>query len=107
MPELNERQAVHELTERRFDRKLALRSVGKYIKRWVLTPQKLPPKAYEQQPAALRNWLEEDFPATLAQARVQGAEIHWGAESGVPRRTSLRRRRRQGRFPISLVLVRP
>jgi hypothetical protein len=107
MPELNERQAVHELTERRFDRKLALRSVGKYIKRWVLTPQKLPRKAYEQQPAALRNWLEEDFPATLARARVQGAEIQWGAESGVPRRTSLRRRRRKGRFPISLVLVRP
>ena len=48
------RQAVRELIERRYGRKLPVRSVGKYLKRWGFTPQKTLRKAYEQQPAAVR-----------------------------------------------------
>ena len=34
------RQAVRELIERRYNRKLAIRSVGLYLERWGFTPQK-------------------------------------------------------------------
>lgn len=77
------RQAVRELIERRYDRKLAVRSVGKYLKRWGFTPQKPLRKAYEQQPAAVRKWLEQDFPAIRSRAKLEGAEIHWGDETGL------------------------
>lgn len=50
------RQAVRELIQRRYDRELHVRSVGKYLKRWGFTPQKPLRKAYEQQPAAVRKW---------------------------------------------------
>jgi transposase len=40
-------------------------------------------KAYEQSPAAVKKWLDEDYPALAQRARAEGAEIHWGDESGL------------------------
>ena len=40
-------------------------------------------KAYEQSPAAVKKWLDEDYPAIAARAKAEGAEIHWGDESGL------------------------
>jgi len=77
------RQAVRELVERRYNRKLALRSFGLYPERWGFTPQKPLRKAYEQWPEAVRKWLEEDFPAIQARAKTEGAVIHWGDETGL------------------------
>jgi len=77
------RQAVRELIQRRYDRKLAVRSIGKYLKRWGFTPQKPLRKAYEQQPAAVRKWLDEEFPAIRSRAKAEGAEILWGDETGL------------------------
>lgn len=77
------RQAVRELIERRYNRKLAIRSVGLYLERWGFTPQKPLRKAYEQRPEAVRKWLQEDFPAIRARAKAEGAVIHWGDETGL------------------------
>ena len=77
------RQAVRELIERRYGRKLAVRSVGLYLKRWGFTPQKPLRKAYEQRPEAVRKWLQEEFPAIQARAKAEGAVIHWGDETGL------------------------
>jgi hypothetical protein len=77
------RQAVRELIERRYERKLAVRTIGLYLKRWGYTPQKPLRKAYEQQPAAVRKWMDEQFPAIRARAKSEGAEIHWGDETGL------------------------
>lgn len=77
------RQAVRELIERRYDRKLAVRSVGLYLARWGYTPQKPLRKAYEQNPEAVRKWEQEEFPAIKARARREGVEIHWGDETGL------------------------
>ena len=57
--------------------------MGKYLARWGLTPQKPMKKAYEQSPAAVKEWLDEDYPAIAARAKAEGAEIHWGDESGL------------------------
>ena len=77
------RQAVRELIERRYDRKLAVRSIGKYLKRWGFPPQKPLHKAYEQRPEAVRKWLEEEFPRIRSRAKAEGAEILWGDETGL------------------------
>jgi hypothetical protein len=40
-------------------------------------------KAYEQSPAAVRKWLDEQYPVIAACAKAEGAEIHWGDETGL------------------------
>jgi transposase len=77
------RAAVAQLVEQCFGIRLAVRTVGLYLSRWGFTPQKPMKKAYEQSPAAVKRWLELDYPAIAARAKAEGAEIHWGDESGL------------------------
>ncbi|MCC6839103.1 MAG: IS630 family transposase [Flavobacteriales bacterium] len=77
------RQAVREMIQGRYNRKLALRSVGNYLKRWGYTPQQPLQKAYEQRPEAVRKWLEEEFPEIKERAKAEGASIHWCDETGL------------------------
>jgi transposase len=77
------RAAVAELIEHRFDIRLPVRTMGSYLKRWGFTPQKPMKKAYEQSPAAVKKWLDADYPVIAARAKAEGAEIHWGDESGL------------------------
>ena len=77
------RAAVAELIEQRFGIKLQVRTMGLYLARWGFTPQKPMKKAYEQSPAAVKKWLDEEYPAIAARAKTEGAEIQWGDESGL------------------------
>jgi transposase len=77
------RNAVKELIENRCGRKLAVRTVGNYLKRWGFTPQKPLHRAYEQRPAEVLKWREEQYPAIQARAAKEGAEINWGDETGL------------------------
>jgi transposase len=77
------RQAVQELITIRFGLTMPIRTVGEYLKRWGFTPQKPVKQAYEQRPAAVRTWLHETYPAIAKRAKHEGAEIHWGDETGV------------------------
>ena len=77
------RAAVAELIEQRFGIKLQVRTMGRYLARGGFTPQKPMRKAYEQSPAAVKKWLDEDYPAIAARAKLEGAEIQWGDESGM------------------------
>ncbi len=77
------RAAVGEVIQQCFGLKLSVRGVGVYLKRWGFTPQKPMKKAYEQSPAAVKKWLQQDYPAIAARAKAEGAEIHWGDESGL------------------------
>lgn len=77
------RQAVRQLIIDRFGIRLTPQGVGKYLRRWGFTPQKPIKRAYEQSPAAVKKWLEEDFPAIAERAKTEGAEIHWGDETGL------------------------
>jgi transposase len=77
------RQAVGELIEARYGIRLKVRNVGKYLKRWGYTPQKPLKKAYEQSPVAVDKWLDEQYPEIAKRAKQEGAEIHWGDETGL------------------------
>ena len=77
------RQAVVQLIEDRLGVQLPIRTVGEYLKRWGFTPQKPIKKAYEQRPAEVRKWLNEEYPQIAARAKTEGAEIHWGDETGL------------------------
>jgi len=77
------RQAVAELIRDRYGIDLAVRTMGLYLERWGFTPQKPMKKAYEQSPAAVKKWHEEQYPVIAACAKVEGAEIHWGDETGL------------------------
>ena len=57
--------------------------MGKYLRRWGFTPQKPIQRAYEQSPAAVQQWLDEDYPAIAGRAKAEGAEIHWGDETAL------------------------
>ena len=55
------RAAVGQLIEQEFSIQLQVRSIGKYLTRWGLTPQKPIKRAYEQSPAAVQAWLEGEY----------------------------------------------
>jgi transposase len=76
------RQAVRQLILQEFGLRLPIRTVGDYLRRWGLTPQRPARHAYRQDPEQVRRWLEADYPALAARAKKEGAEIHWGDESG-------------------------
>jgi Winged helix-turn helix len=66
------RQAVVELVRDRCCIALAVRAMGLYLARWGFTPQK-----------SAKKWLDEDYPVIAACAQVEGAQIHWGDETGL------------------------
>lgn len=78
------RRAVQQLIQDRCGVKLAVRTVGNYLARWGFTPQKPIKKAYEQRPAAVRQWLDEEYPVIAERAKADGAEIHWGDGRSMP-----------------------
>jgi transposase len=78
-----ERKGVKLLIEREFGIEISIRAVGDYLHRWGFTPQKPLKRAYEQSDARVRHWLKESYPAIERRAQEEGAEIHWGDETGL------------------------
>ena len=70
------REIVGDLIKRRLGLDLSQWTVGRYLKRWELTPQKPARRAYQQNPAAVRRWLAEEYPQIHREAKEEGAEIH-------------------------------
>ena len=77
------REAVAQLIGERYGIALSVWTVGRYLKDWGFTPQKPLRRAFEQDPKAVRRWLEEDYPAIRAQAKKEKAQIYWGDEMGM------------------------
>jgi transposase len=77
------RAAVRALIATRFGIELALTTVGDYLRRWGFTPQRPVKRALERQDAKIRAWLEPGDPKIAVRAKSQGAEIHWGDETGI------------------------
>ena len=63
--------------------RIAIRTIGDYLKRWGFTPQKPIKKAYEQNPQAVQEWLDVTYPEIKKRAAAEGAEIYWGDETGI------------------------
>jgi len=77
------REAVQELLSRKFALQVSVWTVGRYLRAWGLTPQKPVRRAYEQNPAAVRKWLETEYPVIRELARQCKAQIHWLDEMGL------------------------
>jgi transposase len=70
----------------------AARELGVRRSRWVwgrwlrargFTPQRPARRAYERDPEAVARWLREEYPRVEAQAKAEGAEVHWLDEAGL------------------------
>lgn len=77
------RALVGELIARRYGMRLAPTTVGAYLRRWGFSPQKPVRRAFEQDPEAVRTWVEEIYPAIAARAKREKALILWGDEMGL------------------------
>ncbi len=77
------RKAVIELIDDKVGVKLAIRTVGNYLAEWGFTPQKPLKNAYEQSPAKVQKWLDEEYPVIKEKTKEEDAEIYWGDETGM------------------------
>ena len=77
------RIAVQQLIKQLYAIDMPIRTVGEYLKRWGYTPQKPLRRAYEQNPKAVKRWLDEQYPTIVERAKIEKAEIHWGDETGL------------------------
>lgn len=77
------RHAVSDLIRREYNLSLAVRTVGRYLRRWGFTAKRPRRHARDQDPEEVRQWLEETYPAIEQRAKEEGAEVHWGDEVGV------------------------
>ncbi|WP_424187598.1 IS630 family transposase [Actinokineospora sp. G85] len=57
--------------------------VGLWLRRHGFTPQRPARRAYEQQSAAVRTWLDEEYPAIETRAKAEGAAIAWVDQCGL------------------------
>ena len=77
------RIAVQQLIKQTWSIVMPIRTVGEYLSRWGFTPQKPLRRAYKQNPKAVKQWLDVDYPKIVKDAKKQQAEIHWGDETGL------------------------
>ena len=95
------REAVRDLVQARFGVTLALRTVSDYLCRWGFTPQRPIRRARERQDAAVQAWLAERYPKIAARAKAEGAQIHWGDETGISNQAAYGRSfAPKGRTPV-------
>jgi transposase len=77
------REALQMYLQDKYGVRVALRTLSEYLKRWDFTAQKPVKKAYAQSSAAVKHWLEEEYPAIHTKAKKEKAEIYWGDETGI------------------------
>lgn len=77
------REAVQKLIQKKFEIKLSLSTIGRYLKKWGMTSQKPLKRAYEQDNKAVQKWINEEYPKIKARAKKEKAEIYWGDETGI------------------------
>jgi transposase len=77
------RKAVQQLILQATGKRMPMRTIGEYLKRWGFTVQKPKHKAYAQRPAEVERWLNEAYPAIHARAKHEQAQIYWGDETGL------------------------
>lgn len=77
------RKAIQALIYNNWRVKVAIRTIGDYMKRWGFTPQKPLKRAYERNPKLVDKWLKVTYPEIQSRAKTEGAEIYWGDETGI------------------------
>ena len=75
------REAVQQLLAKRFDLEVSVWTVGRYLARWGLTPQKPLRRAYERDPVAVKRCLEAEYPALATPPTAKKGDIPWGYQT--------------------------
>ena len=76
------RDAVKLLIKTRFGIDMSVSTVGRYLRRWGLTPQKPARRAYQRDSKACQRWMNEEYPTIREQAKREKATILWADECG-------------------------
>ncbi len=76
-------EAIQQLVKREFQIKIPQRTLCDYLHRWKFTPQRPVKLAYEQQPKAVKEWLDETYPIIEKKCIKEQGEIHWADETGI------------------------
>ena len=82
-PMLWTRPIVSAFIQREFGITLHPTTVGRFLRRHDLTPQRPVRKARKQNPEKVKRWLEVEFPKIQKEARIKGAEVLFGDEACV------------------------
>ncbi len=77
------RKAIQSVIYQMWRVRIAIRTIGDYMKRWGFTPQKPLKRAYERSPKAVQHWLDNIYPEIKSLAKQKNAEIYWGDETGI------------------------
>ena len=77
------REAVGLLIERKIKVRLSATTIGSYLRAWDFTAQRPMKRATERDEVAIHTWAYREYPAIAARAKAEGAEIHWGDETGL------------------------
>jgi transposase len=77
------RAAVVELVRMVVGVVMTEQGVGLWLRRHGFTPQRPARRAYEQQSAAVRAWLDAEYPAIAARAKTENAAVAWVDQCGL------------------------
>ena len=77
------RESVGLLIQEKFSIKLSKWTVGRYLAKWGLSPQKPARRAIEQNPKAIERWFKVEYPIIQKIAKKEKATIFWGDEMGL------------------------
>jgi transposase len=77
------RAAVVELIEQQYGVRITEQCAGQYLEKWDMTPQKPARRAWQQDPMAVQEWLQERYPRIKAAAKRRGAMLLWLDEMGI------------------------
>jgi transposase len=95
------RQAIKSLLSKVWRIKVDLTTISRYMKKLGFTPQKPIKRAYEQNPKAVKKWLNKTYPEIAKKATREGAEIYWLDETKLSSYSSyLRGFSPKGKTPI-------
>lgn len=75
--------AVMALIERECGVMLSDSSIRNYLRHWGFTVQRPKTRYTRRDDVIVQNWLDHEYPKIAAQAKAEGAEIHWLDETGV------------------------
>jgi len=74
-----------------FGKKVSVRCLSNYMKRWGLTCQRPTKRACGQDIARIERFKKEEYPAIAKRAKAEKADIYWGDETGVSNRENFER----------------
>jgi len=74
-----------------YRKRVSVRCLSNYMKRWGLTCQRPTKRACGQDIARVEKFKKEEYPAIAARAKTENAEIYWGDETGVSNQENFER----------------